>query len=445
MSKRFKNIVKEVTARWKETILSTAEPDVGKAVEMLKKVKAGMKAPQIFTVKSPVEFYIAQAVLRGRVSKKNAVAMAESPGIGIDSSFVKPLTRLGAPRRLTQRSSRWGSPSATTNIATAVLEKQFHDACADYSAGPPTVSDSRVRIALQSLPNLYRMFLPHITRLDANGNAEQIREAEHRDWRLNFNSAQTHIEDSVWTIADAVSSKPDDILNDQHIPNWHKYDAVQAEIISKAIGCKNPAIIWPYEIFHYVPAVMQFDNAFLILAGKPKIHYNADDEMHNNAGPAVEWPDGKKFWYIDDHYLSSPAAERIVLSPETLTKDDIVAIQNEEERRVAIDRMGWNKYLTAIEAKISDSRENWVDNTYEVLIVPPVDTSVEKWRRRNEPQRMVLSCRSTGRKYFIAVPETRDGDEPIKNCADAQLWLADGATTEHLDYAKHPLNVIGAS
>jgi hypothetical protein len=235
-----------------------------------------------------------------------------------------------------------------------------------------------------------------------------------------------------------------------HVPNWHKYDAVQAEIISKAIGCKEAATIWPYEIFHHVPAIMQFDNAFLILAGKPKVHFNADGEIHNDVGPAVEWADGKKFWYIDEHYLASESAEKIVMSPETLTKDEILAIQNEEERRVAIDRMGWSKYLTAIDAKIADSRENWVDNTYEVLIDPPTEEPAESWRRRNEPLRMVLSCRSTGRKYFIAVPRARDlnidgTENKIKNCADAQMWLSDGATTKYLDYAKYSMNVIGAS
>jgi hypothetical protein len=126
--------------------------------------------------------------------------------------------------------------------------------------------------------------------------------------------------------------------------------------------------------------------------------------------------------------------------------------------------MGWHNYLTAIKAKIADSRENWVDNTFEVLIDPPDRPARPAWGPP-EPLRMVLSCRSTGRKYFIAVPRTvRHPDSPalnglaanenelkefpdqaITNCEQAQKWLADGATTAYLPYAKYPINVVGAS
>ncbi|NBU72986.1 MAG: hypothetical protein EBS53_16350, partial [Bacteroidetes bacterium] len=67
------------------------------------------------------------------------------------------------------------------------------------------------------------------------------------------------------------------------------------------------------------------------------------------------------------------------------------------------------------------------------------------------------------RKYFIAVPREIDHPELVarrfatdadrrkypptlvKTCEQAQKWLADGATTEHLDYAKYPINIVGAS
>lgn len=455
VSKRFSGIIKDVTARWQETLSSTAEPDLDGAVKLLH--KAMPHRPQIFAVKSPIEFYIAQAVLRGRVSKKAAVEMADK--IEIDPGFVKQLTRLGGPRRVTASIGRWNGPELTTNILLGVTERQFHNHIVEMPPAADTqqIPRNRAIVQLQCLHDLYLHLLPRPN--SSTTPKEVMQDVNHRDWRLNFYSAQNHVSHSIVTIYEAVSGKPDDILNGFFHPRNHRNDAIQAEIICRAIGCKDPSVTWLFEILHRVPAFMQFDNAYLILAGKPAMSLDSAGNLHNTTGPAVVWPDGKKQWFVDGHVLNQ-CGEKIVMQPENLTKDEIFSISNEEERRIAIDRMGWHKYLTAIDAKIMDNRENWVDNTFEVLIAPPV--KVQMSFQREEPLRMVLSCRSTGRKYFIAVPRALpnpawanawpDANEQrlnppisIKNCADAQKWLADGATTHYLDFAKHPLNIVGAS
>lgn len=456
MSKRFKNIIQDVAGRWRETITSTAEPDLSGAVKLLH--KATGKKLRIFTVTSPTELYIAQAVLRGRVSKKNAVKMAGDAGI--DAEFVKPLTRLGSPRRVIVSPNRWRSTEQITNILTLVTDRQFqsHKPGAELAGIEMTTGPSaRVNVQLQNLKELYSQLLP---RPHYHTTSQAEKDAyNYRDWRLNFHGAHNHVTDSVMSLHDAVNGHMADILAGTLVPGWHKNDAIQAEIICTAMSCKDATAIWPYEIFHYVPAFMQFEDAYLLLAGKPAMQLGADGNLHNDTGPAVVWPDGKKFWYFDGHVLAQ-YGEKIVLNPHSLTKKEILDIANEEERRVAIDRMGWHKYLTAIDAKIAHSRENWVDNTFEVLIDPP--GSRKNGFGREEPLRMVLSCRSTARKYFIAVP--RELPNPnlsggwateedlrkyppirVKTCEDAQKWLANGATTEYLDYAKHPINVVGAS
>jgi hypothetical protein len=456
MSKRFVNIINDTTARWAETITSTAEPDVAGAEKLLQKA-LGHK-PKIFTARSPAEFYIAQAVLRGRVAKKAAVEIAEH--LGIDTAFVKPLTRVGAPVPLMYRAHSWSSPGETTNMLLAAMERHFvknQTAAAGFRAG--TADARQVVVQTQGLKELYRFVMP-VSR--AAMPSDVSAKLNHLDWRINFNNAQKHVAMACYSMYDAVSGYIADILAGVHASTAHKFDAIQTEMIFKAVGCNDPSSIWPYEIFHYVPAFMQFNGAYLLLAGKPVIHTNGEQSLHNDAGPAVVWPDGKKTWYVDGHYLGQ-YGEQIVMAPESLTKDMIFAIENEEERRVAIDRMGWNKYLSAIGAKVAHNRENWVDNTFEVLIDPPSNKKKVHWTQE-EPLRMVLSCRSTGRKYFIAVPrETPHPDLPsrfgfmdaeeqrkypsskIKTCEDAQKWLADGASTQYLDYAKHAINVIGAS
>jgi hypothetical protein len=145
-------------------------------------------------------------------------------------------------------------------------------------------------------------------------------------------------------------------------------------------------------------------------------------------------------------------------------------IRNEENRRIAIDKIGWGKYLAEIGATVADRRENWVDNTIEALIVPPEPEKEINRYAPDVPMRMLLSCRSTGRKYFLAVPkkvaindlakldaavkraETAGrgwSAEPpmqtIRNCEDAQNWFAGGAVTTLLPYAKHQIRIVGAS
>jgi hypothetical protein len=459
MSKRFVNIMKETTARWAETITSTAEPDVAGATKLL--TKALGHKPRIFTARSPVEFYLAQAVLRGRIAKKAAQKIAEK--FAINDEFIKPLTRVGAPVPLMYRAHSWSRPGETTNMMLAALERHFvTQAIASPASGASAMGmGSQLVVRLQSLTDLYRLVMP-IRRSDTPKDAAD--DLQHLDWRINFNNAQKHITLSCYSLYDAVSGRVHDILAGAHDAAAHRFDALQTEMIFKAIGCKDPASIWPYEIFHYVPAFMQFNDAYLLLSGKPSFHTDSEQNLHSATGPAVVWPDGKKNWYFEGHYLGQ-FGEQIVIAPELMTKEMIYSIENEEERRVAIDRMGWNKYLSAIGAKVAHNRENWVDNTFEVLIDPPPSPAHHgrSWANA-EPLRMVLSCRSTGRKYFIAVP--REVDHPdvpgrigflseedrkkypnikIKTCEDAQKWLADGANTKHLDYAKHAINVVGAS
>jgi hypothetical protein len=194
---------------------------------------------------------------------------------------------------------------------------------------------------------------------------------------------------------------------------------------------------------------MQFNDAYMILGSRPTVHTNAENNLHRETGPAVQWNDGTGMWFLDGHVLRE-RGEQIVLRPETLKAEDINNLKNEEERRVAIDRVGWGKFLADNGATVIDRRDNCVDNTIEVLIKQPKRRK-ETWAPE-EPLRMVLACRSTGRKYFIAVPKEfgneRFSDTPAKeitNCAEAQQWLADGAVTEHLPYANKPLNIVGAS
>jgi dissimilatory sulfite reductase (desulfoviridin) alpha/beta subunit len=60
--------------------------------------------------------------------------------------------------------------------------------------------------------------------------------------------------------------------------------------------------------------------------------------------------------------------EQIVMSPETQTVKQIRKEENEEVKRIRIDRYGWNKYFEEINAKTIDERDNDIEGTKEFLL-----------------------------------------------------------------------------
>lgn len=490
---RAQKIVAEVVQRWANTINSAAPPDVDKARMLLKTVKPKHK---VFVVNTPFEFFVAQAILRGRMSKKDAIEKLNTlPGISAD--FIKPLQRIGGAVPMLAPDYHWIRQN-NTNMLLAVFE-QISEYLFTAAETPEEVAGNRIRALIEER----RVRWPETTASIQTQNFDFLYRNFSRDsfispeiasvvkdWRINLNSRRHNRGYAYLTLYDAVSKTPGLLsASDPGAALVEKFDGVQAEILTRLLNChKNPHITWLYEIFHLVPAIMQFRDGFLLLGAKPQIAKTPQHELHNESGPAVLWPDGLKLWAVNGHMLSQTYGEKIVTRPHELTLADIQNIDNEEERRVAIERMGWEKYLVAIKAKVADKRENWVDNTHEVLVTMP---DVHGWGD-NLPEllRMVLSCRSTGRKYFIAVPEDEESykftksavqfiqqlvaaDPPpksnderlaqlsrqnvgvaairaknqckISTCDDAQNWMANGATSDYLDYAKHPVRVIGAS
>lgn len=101
--------------------------------------------------------------------------------------------------------------------------------------------------------------------------------------------------------------------------------------------------------------------------------------------------------------------EQIVLRPETQTIQQISNDNNEESRRIRIERYGWPKYLQDVGATSLEISYNERDQQWEQLFRLP---SGEK--------RFVVSDPSTGRKYALRVEDT------INTCREAQLWMSHG-------------------
>ena len=132
-----------------------------------------------------------------------------------------------------------------------------------------------------------------------------------------------------------------------------------------------------------------------------QVHW-IDGDLHNTSGPAVLYADG---W---SHYAIGGVAvdEQIVIRPKTQTIMQITKEENEEVKRIRIERYGWEKYIADVKAKVVDQRRNDIDGTIEALFVMAGGMKAFCGR-----------CRSTGRVYFLEV------DPSISNCEQSQKWM----------------------
>jgi hypothetical protein len=126
--------------------------------------------------------------------------------------------------------------------------------------------------------------------------------------------------------------------------------------------------------------------------------------LHCENGPALQYPDGWSIWAWHGVRVS----QHIIEQPETITTHEIQKEQNEEVRRILIERMGWERWLRESHAKIIHRRFNNRDQQWEELYT------------LNNSKRLLVSDPSTGRKYALGVPSE------INTCQDAQNWLSSG-------------------
>jgi len=134
---------------------------------------------------------------------------------------------------------------------------------------------------------------------------------------------------------------------------------------------------------------------------------NENNELHCENAPALEYRDGYKLYALDTRYVP----EQVVMRPETQTVTDIEGEQDSEIKRLRITRLGWQKYLKMVDAKIIDHRTD--DQGQKEVLAKTKDYCV-----------LMCICPSTGRDFAMDVPAD------TLTCADAQLFLSSGMASK---------------
>lgn len=101
--------------------------------------------------------------------------------------------------------------------------------------------------------------------------------------------------------------------------------------------------------------------------------------------------------------------ERIAFHPELITAQEVLDEENTERRRVLLERMGYDTFMSQAKAKVLD-QDSDPGGPRRLLRVN---------LRDDEPLVCVsVSCPSTGRRYLLRVPPS------TRTCHQAAAWLA---------------------
>jgi len=123
----------------------------------------------------------------------------------------------------------------------------------------------------------------------------------------------------------------------------------------------------------------------------PRPHLQVENNwFHCAHGPAICWPGGLSFWF----WRGVQVTEEIVMHPETLTIETILATPNLEVMRVMMERFGPERMVKEGDPQMLHQSS---EGTLYALQLP------DEW----EQQVIVeVVCPSTGRHYWLRVPPT---------------------------------------
>ncbi len=171
-----------------------------------------------------------------------------------------------------------------------------------------------------------------------------------------------------------------------------------------------------------------FERAVILTERPTELHRNTEGRLHNDAGPAILYPDGWGIWALN----GLPLDRRIIEAPETLTFSEVRDEPNTEVRRHMLDRFGGFRGSAAAGAWLKAGNLKPISSTDITNKLQP--SALTMWKLSHgdescecqlyraelpEDEPLVLLwviCTSTLKEVFLRVPPT------MKDAATARDW-----------------------
>ena len=170
---------------------------------------------------------------------------------------------------------------------------------------------------------------------------------------------------------------------------------------------------------------------FIIVSDRPcAIHLEpvagtATRRLHSETGPAIAWRDGWELHFL--HGVRVPA--EIVEHPESLTPASIMAFENLEVRRVAIERVGWPRFVDEAKLRLLDEQPDPANPGQTLALYDPPPGLL------SFPARVLVCVNAspdrdgTRRQFGLTVPAT------VATALAAAAWTFDVAPSAYAQLA----------
>lgn len=147
-----------------------------------------------------------------------------------------------------------------------------------------------------------------------------------------------------------------------------------------------------YRITDRVTRLLQGQDCFFPVVGICK---NEEKRFHSDKGPAIQWSDGEKAWFLEGIRFDYQTWKGLV--DNTLTAREAIKLDNQTQRRFAIKRIGYAEMVKELGFK-----EVQTEGAYKILEGNLGDDNDGLARI------LQVKCPTTGYDYFIRIPPTRD-------------------------------------
>ena len=154
-------------------------------------------------------------------------------------------------------------------------------------------------------------------------------------------------------------------------------------------------------------------NGFCIVSKLPTIVKRKMTKLHSDNSPAIEFGDNYKLYFWNGTCVS----EKLIMTPELITKEDIMKETNAEVRRCFMEVLGAKKYYDIL----SDSKGLLLldeDTDHQGFPMKLYETTFEDEISSSKVQFLEVTDPSTGRVYNLYPPS--------QNCKN--VWVAKANT-----------------
>lgn len=157
--------------------------------------------------------------------------------------------------------------------------------------------------------------------------------------------------------------------------------------------------------------MIPFQNGCVILGRPERIWIDTENLLHNGNGPAIKYNDDALYYW---HGTTVP--KEWIEDPSSITPKIVFDHPNTEQRRCAIEMVGWEAILAKMDAKTIDKNFNPEIGT---LLEVDMPTTNRQGTKTTVKRRFLRVQCGTGRSFCLGVPTE------MKTALQANAWTYD--------------------